>query len=60
MTPMTTQQVAEFLDVKIERVRRLARENLLVAKDTDGNGEPIFDKSDVEKYKELAKRLGGL
>lgn len=42
MTPMTTEQVAEFLDVKVERVRRLARENLLVAKDTDASGEPIF------------------
>ncbi|TMN37083.1 helix-turn-helix domain-containing protein [Pseudoalteromonas sp. S2755] len=60
MTPMTTEQVAEFLDVKVERVRRLARENLLVAKDTDANGEPIFDKTDVEKYKELAQRLGGI
>ncbi|ATD07752.1 MULTISPECIES: helix-turn-helix domain-containing protein [Pseudoalteromonas] len=60
MTPMTTEQVAEFLDVKVERVRRLARENLLVAKDTDASGEPIFDKADVEKYKELAQRLGGI
>ncbi|ALU42999.1 MULTISPECIES: helix-turn-helix domain-containing protein [Pseudoalteromonas] len=60
MTPMTTEQVAEFLDVKVERVRRLARENLLVAKQQDEQGEPIFDKDDVEKYKELAKRLGGI
>ncbi|WP_440055116.1 helix-turn-helix domain-containing protein [Pseudoalteromonas sp. T1lg65] len=60
MTPMTTEQVAEFLEVKVERVRRLARENLLVAKEQDANGEPIFDKADVEKYKELAQRLGGI
>ncbi|AZZ99367.1 helix-turn-helix domain-containing protein [Pseudoalteromonas rubra] len=60
MTPMTTEQVAEFLDVKVERVRRLARENLLVAKQQDDQGEPIFDKEDVEKYKELAQRLGGI
>ncbi|KZN28711.1 helix-turn-helix domain-containing protein [Pseudoalteromonas luteoviolacea] len=60
MTPMTTEQVAEFLSVKVERVRRLARENLLIAKDHDENGQPIFDKDDVEKYKELAKRLGGI
>ena len=60
MTPMTTEQVAEFLNVKVERVKRLARENLLVAKDQDAQGNPIFDKEDVEKYKELAKRLGGI
>ncbi|MCF2908404.1 MULTISPECIES: helix-turn-helix domain-containing protein [Pseudoalteromonas] len=60
MTLMTTEQVAEFLDVKVERVRRLARENLLVAKQQDDQGEPIFDKDDVEKYKELAQRLGGI
>lgn len=60
MTPMTTEQVAEFLGVKIERVKRLSRENLLVAKDSDADGQPIFDKGDVEKYKELAQRLGGI
>ena len=60
MTPMTTEQVADFLGVKVERVKRLARENLLVAKDQDPEGQPIFDKSDVEKYKELAQRLGGI
>ncbi|WMN58319.1 helix-turn-helix domain-containing protein [Pseudoalteromonas xiamenensis] len=60
MSLMTTEQVAEFLGVKVERVRRLARENLLVAKGQDDEGEPTFDKTDVEKYKELAQRLGGI
>ena len=60
MTPMTTEHVAEFLGVKVERVKRLSRENLLVAKDNDADGQPIFDKTDVEKYKELAQRLGGI
>lgn len=60
MSLMTTEQVAEFLDVKVERVKRLSRENLLVAKQNDDAGNPMFDKGDVERYKELAQRLGGL
>ncbi|GMM86488.1 helix-turn-helix domain-containing protein [Pseudoalteromonas sp. MTN2-4] len=60
MSQMTTQQVAEFLEVKVERVKRLARENLLIAKGEDAQGDPVFDQIDVEKYKELAKRLGGI
>lgn len=60
MTPMNTEQVADFLGVKVERVKRLSRENLLVAREEDAQGEPVFDQTDVEKYKELAQRLGGI
>ena len=57
---MSTEQVAEFLGVKVERVKRLARESLLIAKSEDENGEPQFDTAEVAKYKELAERFGGL
>ena len=57
---MTVQEVADFLDVQEIRVEHLQRESLLVAKETDGNGNPLFDSVEVEKYKTLAERLGGL
>ncbi len=57
---MSTEQTAEFLGVKVERVKRLARESLLIAKSEDENGEPQFDSAEVAKYKELAERFGGL
>ncbi len=57
---MSTEQVAEFLGVKVERVKRLARESLLIAKSEDDNGEKQFDADEVAKYKELAERFGGL
>ncbi len=57
---MSTEQVAEFLGVKVERVKRLSRESLLIAKSEDENGEPQFDTAEVTKYKELAERFGGL
>ncbi len=57
---MTVQEVADFLDVQEIRVERLQRESLLVAKETDANGNPLFDSVEVEKYKTLAERLGGL
>jgi hypothetical protein len=60
MTLMTVSEVAEFLAVQDTRVERLERESLLLGKDTDENGKPLFDRTDVEKYKELAERLGGL
>ena len=60
MSLMSTEQVAEFLGVKVERVKRLARESLLIAKSEDENGEPQFDTAEVTKYKELAERFGGL
>lgn len=60
MALMTVGQVAEFLAVQNVRVERLERESLLIAKDKDGSGNPLFDSADVEKYKELAERLGGL
>ncbi|MCQ8878951.1 helix-turn-helix domain-containing protein [Pseudoalteromonas shioyasakiensis] len=60
MSLMSTEQVAEFLGVKVERVKRLARESLLIAKGEDANGEPQFDAEEVAKYKELAARFGGL
>jgi len=60
MSLMSTEQVAEFLGVKVERVKRLAREHLLISKSQDDKGEPLFDPEDVKKYKELAERFGGL
>jgi DNA-binding transcriptional MerR regulator len=57
---MTVAEVAEFLGVKDVRVNRLEREHLLNAADKDPDGKPLFDKADVEKYKEIALRLGGL
>ncbi|MEL0634025.1 helix-turn-helix domain-containing protein [Pseudoalteromonas carrageenovora] len=60
MSLMSTEQTAEFLGVKVERVKRLARESLLIAKSEDEDGEPQFDSAEVAKYKELAERFGGL
>ena len=60
MSLMTVQEVADFLNVKEIRVERLQRESLLVAKETDSDGTPLFDAAEVEKYKTLAERLGGL
>ncbi|GAB5381881.1 MAG: hypothetical protein Alis3KO_30650 [Aliiglaciecola sp.] len=60
MSLMTVSEVAEFLGVKELRVERLERESLLISKDKDGEGKPLFDKTDVEKYKEFAERIGGI
>ncbi len=60
MSLMTVAEVASFLQVKEIRVERLEREHLLTAKDKDGEGKPLFDRGDVEKYKTLAERLGGI
>ncbi|GEA12849.1 helix-turn-helix domain-containing protein [Alteromonas sp. KUL49] len=60
MSLMTVKEVAAFLDVQEVRVERLAREHLLISKDKDADGNPLFDRGDVEKYKELAERLGGI
>lgn len=60
MSLMTVAEVAEFLGVQAIRVERLEREHLLNAKEKDAAGSPLFDKTDVEKYKELAARLGGI
>ena len=60
MSLMTVSEVAEFLGVKEIRVERLERESLLIAKEKDANGSPMFDRDDVEKYKVLAERLGGI
>lgn len=60
MALMTVSEVAEFLGVKELRVERLERESLLLSKDKDDSGSPLFDNNDVEKYKELAERLGGI
>lgn len=60
MSLMTVNQVAEYLSVQELRVQRLERESLLLAKEKDADGNPLFDRSDVEKYKALAERLGGL
>lgn len=60
MALMTISEVAEFLAVQDVRVERLERESLLLAKDKDENGKALFDRADVERYKELAERLGGI
>lgn len=60
MSLMTVAEVAEFLGVQEIRVERLEREHLLNAKEKDAAGAPLFDKTAVEKYKELAARLGGI
>lgn len=60
MSLMTVAEVAEFLGVKDVRVERLEREHLLISKDKDGEGKPLFDKEDVEKYKSFAERIGGI
>ena len=57
---MSVSEVATFLDIQEARVERLERESLLISKEKDQNDAPMFDKTDVIKYKELAERLGGL
>ena len=54
MATMTVAQVAEFLGIQDIRVERLARENLLVPCDKDGDGKPLFEEDDVKRYKILA------
>ena len=49
-----------FRSVQDVRVERLERESLLVAKEKDTDGNPLFDSGDVERYKKLAERLGGI
>lgn len=60
MALMTVNEVAEFFGVQSPRVERLERESLLMAKEKDDQGNPLFERGDVEKYKELAERLGGI
>ncbi|MDM7861293.1 helix-turn-helix domain-containing protein [Alteromonas sp. ASW11-36] len=60
MSLMSVSEVAEFLGVQEIRVERLERESLLIAKEKDGSGKPLFDRGDVERYKTLAERLGGI
>ncbi|MDC8829947.1 helix-turn-helix domain-containing protein [Alteromonas gilva] len=60
MSLMTVQEVADFLNVQEIRVERLQRESLLVAKDNDADGKPLFDSDEVQRYKTLAERLGGI
>ena len=60
MSLMSVTEVAEFLSVQEARVLRLERESLLIAKEKSENNQPMFDKGDVTRYKELAERLGGI
>lgn len=60
MSLMTVKEVAEYLGVQEIRVERLERESLLVARERDASDNPLFDSGDVENYKKLAERLGGL
>ncbi|NTS75757.1 helix-turn-helix domain-containing protein [Catenovulum sp. SM1970] len=60
MSLMTVKEVADFLGIQEIRVERLQRESLLVAKDNDSDGNPLFEKDDVEKYKVFAERIGGI
>jgi len=60
MSLMTVNEVADFLGVKDVRVVRLEREHLLNSAGKDDEGNPLFNKDDVIKYKEIAERLGGI
>lgn len=60
MSLMTVDEVASYLGVQDVRVERLERESLLVSKDKDADGNPLFAKEDVEKYKQFAERIGGI
>ena len=60
MVLMTVKEVASFLNVQESRVTRLERESLLVSKEKDTDGNPMFDSADVKRYKDLAERLGGI
>ncbi len=57
---MSVAEVAEFLKVSELRVERLARERLLISKSADAGGKPMFEKGDVQRYKTLAERIGGI
>jgi hypothetical protein len=56
---MTTAQVAEYLGIQPARVIRLEREHLLVPVDKGTDGKYLFDRGDVERYRDKAARLGG-
>ena len=60
MVLMTVKEVASFLNVQESRVTRLERESLLVAKEKDSDGNPLFDSLEVKRYRDLAERLGGI
>ena len=60
MSLMTVNEVASYLGLQSGRVERLEREHLLVAKDKSSDGKPLFSKQDVENYKKIADRVGGL
>lgn len=60
MSLMSVAEVADFLGVQVVRVERLERESLLIAKEKDEDGKPLFDSEVVEKYKVFAERLGGI
>lgn len=60
MSLMSVAEVAQYLGVQEIRVERLERESLLISKGKDAEGKPLFEKADVEKYKEFAERLGGI
>ncbi len=57
---MSVKEVAAFLGVQEIRVERLERESLLVSAEKDDDGNPMFKKEDVEKYKVFAERIGGI
>jgi DNA-binding transcriptional MerR regulator len=60
MSLMSVAEVADLLGVQVLRVERLERESLLIAKEKDEQGKPLFDSEIVEKYKTFAERLGGI
>ena len=60
MALMSIAEVADFLGVQEIRVERLERESLLVSASRDENGRPMFERAEVEKYKEFAERIGGI
>ena len=60
MNYMAVEEVAEFLNVQDVRVRRLKRKSYLPAADKDTDARFLLIKKAAEKYKELARRSGGL
>ncbi|WP_018694299.1 hypothetical protein [Algicola sagamiensis] len=60
MALMTVTEVAEFLGIQDVRVERLEREHLLISKEKDADGNPLFDEEDVKRYKTFAERIGGI
>lgn len=49
-------QAAELLDVNEITVKRYVREHLIKSEEVEGN--VLFNKEDLERYKEITTRMG--